>query len=49
MFLGGTSNPVLFGIMASLQPGTLVVTTARLEAAASIKVFGNPSHKMANK
>ncbi|MNJ80002.1 hypothetical protein D3C77_782270 [compost metagenome] len=39
----GTSSPVWPGSMASRQPGTSVVTTARPHAAASINDFGKPS------
>ena len=39
----GTTKPVLFGNIASLQPGTFVVTIALPAAPASKSDLGNPS------
>ena len=43
LFFIGMSNPVLSGIIASLQPWWSVVITGLPQAAASISIFGNPS------
>ena len=45
--LTGTTRPVTFALV-SRHPGTSVVTTALLAAAASIKLWANPLYKTAN-
>ena len=42
-FLTSHKSPVWFGSIASLHPGTSVVTTALPHAAAYIRTFGKPS------